>query len=30
MSEKGIKTMLSKDKLSELKSVGLDFSKDCV
>ena len=30
MSEKGIKIMLSKDNLLELKSVELDFYEDCV
>ena len=30
MSEKGMKVMLSKDKLSGLKSLDLDFCKDCV
>ena len=30
MSEKEMKVMLSKDKLSELKSINLDFSKDWV
>ena len=30
MSEKGIKAMLPKGKLSELKSIDLDFCKDCL
>jgi len=30
MSEKGMKVMLSKDKLSGLKSIDLDFCEDCV
>ena len=30
MSEKGIKIMLSKDKLSGLKSIDLNFCEDCV
>ena len=30
MSEKGIKVMLSKDKLSWLKFIDLDFCEDCV
>ena len=30
MSEKGMKVMLSKDELSGLKSVELDFCEDCV
>jgi len=30
MSEKEMKVMLSKDKLSGLKSIELDFCKDCV
>jgi len=30
MSEKGMKVMLSKDKLSSLKSIDLDFCEDCV
>ena len=30
MSEKGMKIMLSKDNLLELKSVELDFYEDCV
>jgi len=30
MSEKGMKVMLFKDKLSRLKSVDLDFCEDCV
>ena len=30
ISEKGMKVMLSKDKLSGLKSIDLDFCEDCV
>ena len=30
MSEKGMKVMLSKDNLSGLKSIDLDFCEDCV
>ena len=30
MSEKGMKVMLSKDKLSRLKSVDLDFCEDYI
>ena len=30
MSEKGMKVMLSNDKLSELKSTDLDFCEDCI
>jgi len=30
MSEKGMNVMLSKDKLSGLKSIDLDFCEDCV
>ena len=30
MSEKGMKVMLSKDKLSRLKSVDLDFFEDYI
>jgi len=30
MSEKGIKVMLSKDKLSGLKFVDLNLCEDCV
>ena len=30
MSEKGMKVMLSKDKLPWLKSIDLDFCEDCI
>ena len=30
MNEKGMKTMLSKDKLSGLKSIDLNLCEDCV
>ena len=30
MREKGMKVMLSKDRLSGLKSIDLDFCEDCI